>query len=98
MERFRQLLADRVETAWDVNRIPDSRTPAQRASDRALHQLSRHYLVNQTSILFGRYNVAVKFNRQKIGVSTATDTPNAKTQLFPYASLYYFYYPLFNRG
>ena len=37
-------LADRVEAAYDINRVPDSRTPGRLASDRALHQLSRHYL------------------------------------------------------
>ena len=42
--------------------------------------------------------VVAKFNRLKIGASTDTDTPNLKTQLFPYVSLYYFHYPLFNRG
>lgn len=36
-------LADRIETAWNINRIPDSRTPGRLASDRALRQLSRHY-------------------------------------------------------
>lgn len=35
--------ADRVETAWDINRIPDSRTPVRLASDQTLNQLSRHY-------------------------------------------------------
>ena len=29
--------------AKDTNRIPDSRTPGRLTSDRALHQLSRHY-------------------------------------------------------
>lgn len=37
-------LADRVEAAWDISRAPGSRTPGRLASDRALHQLSRHYL------------------------------------------------------
>lgn len=37
-------LADRVEAAWDINRIPDSGTPGRLASDRTLHHLSRHYL------------------------------------------------------
>lgn len=36
-------LADRVETAWDINRIPDSRTLVRLASDQTLNQLSRHY-------------------------------------------------------
>ena len=36
-------LAYRVEAAWDINRILDSRTPGRLASDRALHQLSLHY-------------------------------------------------------
>ena len=36
-------LADRVETTYDFNRIPDCRMPGRLASDRALHQLSRHY-------------------------------------------------------
>lgn len=39
-------LADRVETAWDINRIPGSGTPGRLASVRALHQLSRHYRVH----------------------------------------------------
>ena len=33
-------LADGVETAWDINRVPNSRTPGRPASGRALHQLS----------------------------------------------------------
>lgn len=37
-------LADGIEATWDINHIPDSRTPGQFASDRALHQLSRYYL------------------------------------------------------
>lgn len=36
-------LADRVETTWDINRIPDSRTPVRLASDQTLNQLSRHF-------------------------------------------------------
>lgn len=36
-------LANRVETAQDISRIPDCRMPGQLASDRALYQLSRHY-------------------------------------------------------
>lgn len=36
-------LADRVEAAEDFNRVPGSRTPGRLASDRALHQISRHY-------------------------------------------------------
>ena len=36
-------LADRVEAAWDINRVPDSRMPGRPASNRALHHLSRHY-------------------------------------------------------
>lgn len=36
-------LADRIETALDINRVPGSRIPGRLASDRALHQLSRHY-------------------------------------------------------
>lgn len=36
-------LVGRVEAAWDFNRIPDSRTPGRLASDRDLHQLSRHF-------------------------------------------------------
>ena len=39
-------LADRVEPAYDIYHIPDSRTPSRLASDRALRQLSRHYRVN----------------------------------------------------
>ena len=37
-------LADRVEAAWDISRAPGFRAPGRLASDRALHQLSRHYL------------------------------------------------------
>ena len=40
-------LADRVEAAQDINRIPNSRTPGRLASDRALHHLSRHYQVRR---------------------------------------------------
>ena len=47
-------LADRVETAWDISRIPDSRTPARPASDRALHQLSQHY---PTGTMGGRTHI-----------------------------------------
>lgn len=36
-------LADRVEAAWDISRVPGSRTPDRLASNQALHQLSRHY-------------------------------------------------------
>jgi hypothetical protein len=36
-------LADRIETAQDINRVPGSRTPGRLASNRVLHQLSRHY-------------------------------------------------------
>ncbi len=36
-------LANRVETAQDISRIPDCRMPGQLAPDRALYQLSRHY-------------------------------------------------------
>lgn len=43
MLEFGLELADRVETAWDINRIPDCRMPGRLASDRALHQISRHY-------------------------------------------------------
>ena len=35
-------LADRAETTWDINHIPDCRMPGRLDSDRALHQLSRH--------------------------------------------------------
>ena len=44
-------LADRVEAASDITRIPDSRTPGRLASDRALHQLSRHYLIFVLAII-----------------------------------------------
>ena len=44
-------LADRVETTWDINRIPDSRTPVRLASDQTLNQLSRHYLPLHDSLL-----------------------------------------------
>lgn len=37
-------LVDSVEKVWDVKRIPDSRTPGQFDSVRALGQLIRHYL------------------------------------------------------
>lgn len=36
-------LADRIETAQDINRVPGSRTPGRLASNRVLHQPSRHY-------------------------------------------------------
>lgn len=36
-------LADRIEAVQDINRIPVFWTPGRLASDRALHQLSRHY-------------------------------------------------------
>lgn len=35
-------LSDRIEAAKDINRVPGSRTPGRLASDRALHQPSRH--------------------------------------------------------
>ena len=36
-------LADRIEAVQDINRIPGFWAPGRLASDRALHQLSRHY-------------------------------------------------------
>lgn len=36
-------LTDKIETAQEINRAPGSRTPGRLASDRALHQISRHY-------------------------------------------------------
>lgn len=36
-------LADRAETAWDINRILGSGTPGRLASVQALRQLSQHY-------------------------------------------------------
>lgn len=65
-------LADTVETAWDISRAPGFRAPGRLASDRALHQLPRHYPacarchVALLPLGIGRHHVSQIINRNTV--------------------------------